>query len=221
MSDLNHKNIFQKLKTINGDSVQDVSLEECMSVGSDEDEEKLIDICGAGGIDNANDIIEGMGGCGSEINEEEKKEEKKETMPPCPCIVQNVKDDAVHVTMDDFNSDDAHCASKHYLISVDFPMSTCNEMITGSNQSSSSSDNTNNATPAPSTLHMEFDLLGTNASYKTADNLGMFACNNESVINAIIKACNFKLDTCFRVLNTKNKNIMPLFPTPCTTHQCL
>ena len=35
-----------------------VTLEECMSVGSDGDEDKLIYICGAGSVDNANDIIE-------------------------------------------------------------------------------------------------------------------------------------------------------------------
>jgi len=29
------------------------------------------------------------------------------------------------------------------------------------------------------------------------------------------------LDTYFRVLNAKNKNIIPLFPTPCTIHECL
>jgi len=193
------------------------ALEECMSVGGDEDEDELVAICGAGGIDNTNDIIEGMGGCGGDVDEE-KKEEKKETMPPCPYIIQNVKDDTANITLDDVNADDAHGVSKHYFTSVDCPISAHNEMITGSNPSSSSN---NNSSPAPSTLHMEFDLLGTNVSYKTADNLGIFACNNESVINAIAKACNFKLDTYFRVLNAKNKNIIPLFPTPCTIHECL
>jgi len=184
------------------------SLEECFMghAASDVEEENVTN----------DEVIEGMGGCGSEINQEEKKEEKKETMPPCPYVIQIIQNDnADSITLDNVNVEDAHGVSKHYFSSTDCPISTYNEMITGSAKSSDTSS------PAPSTLHMEFDLKGTNVSYQTADNLGIFACNTESVINAIANACNFKLDTYFRVLNAKNKNIVPLFPTPCTIHECL
>jgi len=50
------------------------ALEECMSVGSDEDEDKLVDICGVRSIDDVSKVVEGVEDCSSVINEEEKKD---------------------------------------------------------------------------------------------------------------------------------------------------
>ena len=157
-------------------------------------------------------LEESVGIATDEDVEEEKKEEK-ESMPPCPYTIQYVEGDD-DCTLDDVNAEDAHGVSKHYFTSVDCPVSSHYEMITGECPSPTKG-------PTPSTLHMDFNLSNSKVTYQTADNLGIFACNNESVINAIAKACNFNLNSSFRVLNAKNKHIIPLFPTPCTIHECL
>jgi len=156
-------------------------------------------------------LEESVGIATDEDDVEEEKKEEKESMPPCPYVIEYVDDCS---KLDDVNADDAHGVSKHYFTSVDCPISSYYEMITKECPSPSNG-------PAPSTLHMEFELSSSNVTYQTADNLGIFPCNTESVINAIAKACNFKVDSSFRVLNAKNKNIIPLFPTPCTIHECL
>jgi NADPH-ferrihemoprotein reductase len=74
-----------------------------------------------------------------------------------------------------------------------------------------------------STLHVELDLTGSGLSYRTADNLAIYADNSPADVEAMCKCQGYNKDCVFDVvaLDGKTDSFKRPFPTPCSVGDAL
>lgn len=72
-----------------------------------------------------------------------------------------------------------------------------------------------------STIHVEIDA--TDIEYQTADNLGILPVNDNSVVEKVAEVLGYDLNATFKLHAAKGHEakFAPIFPTPCTVHDCL
>ena len=148
------------------------------------------------------------------LSVENNDEQQQQSLPPCPYVVEYVKEAAKSAATNKFDPSLIQTSSKHYLQAVDCPIVATRELRDPSDPGS--------------TLHMEIDISNHMdvMKYQTADNLGILPKNDSAVVDAVANALNYDLDKVFNLhpseldTSTKTKHALP-FPTPCTVRECL
>jgi len=139
-----------------------------------------------------------------------------EEVPTNPYVIEYASEEGI---MDPVHYSKVNCLSKPYFTSASCPIKDSRQLIS---HPGSIADTLNDSNPQ-STLHIEIDLKdgGDVTKYFTADNLAVLPENDPVIVAAVAKACSFDLDASFRVLSKDSKEILHLFPTPCTIENFL
>ena len=102
-------------------------------------------------------------------------------------------------------------SSKHYFQAVRVPVQNVHELRQGPGGDG-----------LGSTLHAEFDLGGTQLSYRTAENMAILPENDPQDVEECARLLGFDLNEWFELRPSDDSSELgPLFPTPCTVRTAL